>query len=59
MSRINDAVTMDTNKNKKAHGLKDQPLKDVILGSSPSVNRKLLPHILINVPTHTQTSELD
>ena len=32
-----------------------QPLKDFIIGSSPSVNRKLLTHILTNVthpPTH-------
>ena len=39
-------------------------LKDVILGSRPSVNRKLLAHILTNVstphpPPHTQTSELE
>ena len=36
-------------------------IKDVLC-SSPSVNRKLLKHILTNVPTHlphTQTSELD
>ena len=38
--------------NKKANGLKAQPLKDFILGSSPGVNRKLLTHILTNVPTH-------
>ena len=31
--------------NKKAHGLKAQPLKDVFLGCNPSVNRKLLTHI--------------
>ena len=41
--------------NKKAHGLKTQPLKDFILGSSPSVNRKLLTHILTNVNTHQAT----
>ena len=40
---------------KKAHGLKAQPLKDFILGSSPSVNRKLLTHILTNVNTHPAT----
>ena len=42
--------------NKKAHGLNAQPLKDIILGSSPSVDRKLITHILTNVtnpPTHT------
>ena len=44
--------------NKKACALKAQPLKDIILGSSPSVNRKLLTHILANVPTHPQTCEL-
>ena len=42
-------------KNKKAHGLKAQPLKDFILGSSPSVNRKMLTHILTNVNTHPAT----
>ena len=41
--------------NKKACGLKAQPLKDVILGSGPSVNRKLLTHILTNIPTHPPT----
>ena len=44
-----------TKDNKKAHGLKSQPLKDFILGRSPSVNRKLLTHILTNVNTHTPT----
>ena len=43
--------------------LEAQPFKDFILGGSPSVNRKLLTHILTNVdtnpsPTHTQISEL-
>ena len=32
--------------NKEVLGLKAQPLKDFILGSSPSVNRKLLTLIL-------------
>ena len=41
--------------NEKAHGLKAQPLKDFILGSSPSVNRKLFTHILTNVNTHPAT----
>ena len=41
--------------NKKAHGLKAQPLKDFILGSTPSVNRKLLTHILTNVNTYPAT----
>ena len=41
--------------NKKAHGLKAQPLKDFILGSSSNVNRKLLTHILTNVNTHPPT----
>ena len=40
-------------KQEKACGLKVQPLKDIILGSSPSVNRKLVTHILTNIPTHT------
>ena len=31
------------------HGLKAHPLKDIILGSNPSVNRKLLAHILTNI----------
>ena len=36
-------------------------LEDVLLKTKdgPSVNRKLLTHILTNVPTHTQTSNLD
>ena len=34
--------------NKNACGLKPQPLKDFILGRSPSVNRELLTHILTN-----------
>ena len=34
----------------------DVPLKTK---DSPTVNRILLPHILTNVPTHTQTSNLD
>ena len=38
--------------NKKAHELKAQPLKDFILGSSLSVNRKSLTHTLTNVNTH-------
>ena len=50
---------LKNNIKKKAHGLKAQPLKDFNLGSSPSVNRKLLTHILTNPPTHTQTSDLD
>ena len=37
---------------KKARGLEVQLLKDVILGSSPSVKRKLLTHILTNIPTY-------
>ena len=41
--------------NKKVHGLKAQPLKDFILGSSPSVNRELLTHIVTNVNTHPAT----
>ena len=41
--------------NKKSHGLKAQPLKDFILGSSPSVNRKLLRNILTNVNIHPPT----
>ena len=40
---------------KKPMGFKAQHLKDVILGSSPSVNRKLLTHILTNLPTHPHT----
>ena len=55
-------ILFNTIYNKKAHGLKAQPLKGVILSSSPSVNRKLLTHILTNVSTHpsthNQTSEL-
>ena len=46
------SMSMEVFKNKKGHGLKAQPLKDFILGSSPNVNRKLLTHILTNVPTH-------
>ena len=38
-----------------AHGLKVQPLKFVILGGSPSVNTKLLSHILTNAPLHPPT----
>ena len=38
--------------NKKACGLKAQPLKNIIPGSGPSANRKLLTHILTNVTTH-------
>ena len=54
-----DATWKSAARNKKKPvGLKFSPLKDVILGSSPSVNRKLLTHILTNVLTHTQTSEL-
>ena len=41
------------NLRKKAHGLNAQPLKDFILGSSPSVNRKLLTHP--NKHTHPST----
>ena len=35
--------------------------EDVLLKTKdgPSVNRKLLTHILTNVPTHTQASNLD
>ena len=44
--------------NKKAHGLKAQPFKDSILGSSPSVNRKLLTHILTNVNTQPATQNI-
>ena len=51
---------MNIDKQEKACGLTAQPLKDVILGSGPRVNRKLLTHILTNVPTHPrQTSKLD
>ena len=39
-------------KTKRTHWLKAQTFKDVILGSSPSVNRKLLTHILTNIPNH-------
>ena len=39
-------------KNKKAHWLKLSPLKDFILGSSPSVSGKLLTHMLANVNTN-------
>ena len=42
---------------------KDGLLKteDILLKTKggPSVNRKLLTHILTNVPTHTQASDLD
>ena len=49
---------------RKPMGLKTQPLKDFILGSSPNVNRKLLTHpnkcthTPTHPPAHTQTSEL-
>ena len=36
--------------------ISSQPLKDINLGSRPSVNRKLLTHILTNVPTHRHPS---
>ena len=39
-------TTWETKVNKEVHGLKAQPIKDFILGSSPIVNRKLLTHIL-------------
>ena len=48
-------VTVEHNNNKKqekACGLKAQPLEYVVLGSNPSVNRKLLTHILTNTPIH-------
>ena len=41
--------------NKKALGLKAQPLKGFILGRSPSGNRKWLKHILPNVNIHPPT----
>ena len=42
----------------KAHGLKAQPLKGVILDSSLSVNRKLQTHILRNIPKTCLVSSL-
>ena len=64
LDRLYLVVTVETAKlwqfakdNKKAHWLKAQPLKDFILGRSPSVNRKLLTHILkmYPQPTHPPT----
>ena len=55
---INSMLYLRAIKDKKAHGFKGQPLKDFILGSSPSVNRKLLTHILTNVNTHPPTQKL-
>ena len=49
------SVNHKKNRTKKARGLKAQPLKDIILGSSPSENRELLTHIITNVLTHPPT----
>ena len=57
--RLCESKNENMEKQEKARGLKVHPLKDVVLGGTPSVNRKLLTHILTKVPTHTQTSELD
>ena len=40
---------------KKPVGLKLSPIKDILLDSSLSVNRKLITHILTNIPIHPAT----
>ena len=50
-------ISMRSVANTKAHGLKAQPLKDFILGSSPSVNRKIVnthPNKCKDLPTHSK-----
>ena len=50
------SIRLSLKNKKKSVGSKLSPIKMFVLGSSPSVNRKLLTHILTNVSTHIYLS---